>query len=151
MCLFHSGVFADSDEKQQMRKKAIKFIETNGAFAFLKSSIPNLFTKNYLAAHYNVVEDLINQSKNFSKEALVQYYTAMCNRPDNKEVIEKFNGPVLFIIGEQDTAIPLKISLQQAPLPNISFVSILSLSAHMGLWEETEKSNSILFNFLNRI
>ena len=44
--LFHSTAFPDSDEKKQTRKKGIEFIRKHGAFEFLKSSTPNLFSPN---------------------------------------------------------------------------------------------------------
>ncbi len=149
--LFHSSAFADSKEKKEMRKKAIDFITANGAAAFLKSSIPGLFTKAFASKNGQQVDNLIKQGKNFSRDALIQYYTTMCNRPDRRQVLENFKHPILFLIGEWDTAVPLQVSLQQSHLPAQSYVNILELSAHMGLWEEVEKTNTILFQFLYSI
>ena len=72
----------------------------------------------------------------------------MINRPDRTAVLKSFNKPVLFMIGEHDLAIPLNISLQQCYLPPQSHVHVLNQSAHMGMWEENEKANTLLFNFL---
>ena len=147
--LVHSSAFADSEEKKLIRKKSIDFISSNGSFAFLKCTIPSLFSKKFLEENSQQVEALIQDGKNFTKEALIQYYTAMCNRRDSREMIEKFNGPILFLIGEQDVAIPLQINLEQCHLPMRSHVTILPLAAHMGIWEEAEKTNKILFTFLH--
>lgn len=149
--LFHSSAFADTEEKKELRKKAMDFITSNGVFNFLKSSIPGLFTKTYVSNHEKEVESLIKEGEKFSKASLIQYYTAMSNRPDRRKVLENFKGPVLFLAGEWDTAIPLQISLQQAHLPTQSYIIILDSSAHMGLWEEVEKTNKILFKFLSCI
>jgi pimeloyl-ACP methyl ester carboxylesterase len=145
---FHSSVFADNEEKKEARKKAITFIQSNGSHNFLKTSTPALFTKAYAASFPEKVEALIETGKSFKPEALVQYYEAMIERPDRREVLTAFEKPVLFIIGEHDTAIPLEISLQQCYLPANSSVHILDKSAHMGMWEETAKVNEILFEFL---
>ena len=149
--LFHSSAFADSDEKKANRRKAIEFINTKGAAAFLKMSTPSLFTKLFAQKHAGKINQLIEEGKKFSNEALVQYYAAMIERPDKTEVLRNFNKPVLFLIGEQDTAIPLQSSLQQCYLPNQSHVTILKQSAHMGMWEEAEKANNILLDFLHNI
>lgn len=149
--LFHSSAFADTDEKKEVRKKSIAFIELNGAFNFLKSSIPGLFTKTYVSNHEKQVENLIKQGEKFTKVALTQYYIAMSSRPDRRKVLENFTRPVLLLIGEWDSAIPLQVSLQQASLALQTQVIILALSAHMGLWEEIDKTNRILFNFLSCI
>ncbi|MDB5279970.1 MAG: alpha/beta hydrolase [Ferruginibacter sp.] len=146
--LFHSTAFADPEEKKQTRRKAIDFIKTKGAFSFLKTSTPGLFTKSFAEKAPEKINALIEEGKKFSNEALVQYYEAMIERPDRTSVLKQMNTPVLFIIGENDIAIPLQSSLQQCYLPNQSYVTILEQSAHMGMWEESEKANKVLFNFL---
>ncbi len=146
-CLFHSSAFADDIEKKQSRRKGIDFIKTNGSYAFLRISIPNLFAGKQ---HLKEMEDLIEEGKKFKPEALIQYYHAMINRPDRTEVLKTFNKPVLFIIGEKDNAIPMQVSLQQCHLPAISHISILD-TGHMGMIEESERSFSILTSFLQNI
>lgn len=146
--LFHSSAFADNDEKKQTRLKAIDFIKANGAYAFLKTSTPALFTKEFTSAQPARIDELIEAGKNFTSEALIQYYKAMIDRPDRTSVLRTFNKPILFIIGEHDTAIPLQTSLQQCHLPARSHVHILEHSAHMGMWEESQKANKIILEFL---
>jgi pimeloyl-ACP methyl ester carboxylesterase len=146
--LFHSSAFADNEEKKQTRLKAIDFIKTNGAHAFLKTSTPNLFTKEFASAQPARIDELIEAGKSFTPEALIQYYQAMIDRPDRISVLETFNKPILFIIGEHDTAIPLQASLQQCHIPSQSHVHILKNSAHMGMWEEADKVDEIMLKFL---
>lgn len=145
--LFHSSAYADDEEKKQTRRKAIDFIKANGAYAFLKTSIPNLFAGN---KHLKEMEDLIQKGKEFSSESLVQYYQAMINRPDRTAVLRTFEKPVLFIMGEKDSAVPLQASLQQCHLPAIAYVHILD-TGHMGMIEEPDRSISILESFLHNI
>ena len=68
----------------------------------------------------------------------------MINRPDRTAVLKNFNKPILFIIGEHDKAVPFEQSMQQCYLPAIAHVHILRNSAHMGMFEETEKVNNAL-------
>jgi pimeloyl-ACP methyl ester carboxylesterase len=143
--LFHSSAFADDDSKKQTRLKAIDFIKANGAYAFLKASIPNLFADK----KYNKeIEEIIEKGRKFTPEALIQYYEAMINRPDRTAVLKKFDKPILFIIGEKDNAIPLQSSLQQCYLPSISHVNILE-AGHMGMIEQAETCKIILRSFIN--
>ena len=146
--LFHSTAFADNEDKKGMRQKAIEFIKEKGAASFLKTSIPGLFTKEYAARHPEKISGLVEKGNDFSNKALIQYYQAMIARPDRTSVLKNFNKPVLFIIGEQDAAIPIQSSLQQCYLPAQSHVYILADTAHMGMWEEEAKANSILLDFL---
>lgn len=147
--LFHSTAYADSEEKIETRKRGIKFIKEHGAFAFLKQSIPNLFGKKFSAEHPGAISALIEEGKNFSPGALITCYKAMIARPDRTAVLKSFNKPVLFIIGEEDKAVPLQDCLEQSHLPAISHVHILTQSAHMGMWEEAAKANDALLQFLN--
>jgi pimeloyl-ACP methyl ester carboxylesterase len=144
--LFHSGAYADDVEKIATRKKGIQFIEANGSRAFLKTSIPGLFYDTEKSK--SPLNVLIEKGSRFLPAALIQYYHAMIARPDTTELLKEFSKPVLFIIGEHDGAIPFAHSLQQSHIPAHSHIHILRNSAHMGMWEETGKANTILAQFL---
>ena len=72
----------------------------------------------------------------------------MINRPDRTAVLKNFGKPILFIIGEDDLAVPFQQSLQQCYLPDRSHIHILRNSAHMGMLEEPAKLNQALFHFI---
>ncbi|MEP6616896.1 MAG: alpha/beta hydrolase [Ginsengibacter sp.] len=133
--LFHSSALADDPLKIETRMKAIEFMRANGAQAFLKTSIPNLFAETFKQNHADRIEDLVKKGNHFPVTALVQYYQTMIKRPDRTELLKTLKKPVLFIIGENDTAIPLQISLQQCYIPEISYVHILPGTGHMGMME----------------
>ncbi|MEO8819826.1 MAG: alpha/beta hydrolase, partial [Ginsengibacter sp.] len=145
--LFHSSAFSDTDEKIAVRRKGISFIEKNGAEAFLKTLIPNLFSEETKNHKPELIEQLFNIAKNISAEALIQYYEAMIKRPDRVSVLESFEKPVLFMIGKHDTVIPIQAALDQCKIPAISTIHILQHSGHVGMWEEEELSNGYLKNF----
>ncbi|MGF2414644.1 alpha/beta fold hydrolase [Ferruginibacter sp.] len=148
--LFSSSAFADSEEKKEARLKSIAFVKNNGAYEFLKTSIPGLFDENWSKYHQQEIVGLVERSKQFSADAIIKYYQAMIARPDRTEVFTTFSGPVLFIIGEHDKAVPFEQSMQQCYLPAQSHVHILRNSAHMGMWEETDKANAALLQFLQQ-
>jgi len=146
--LVHSSALADSEEKKTARSRSIEFICKNGPYDFLRTAIPGLFGKQWSPDHQREIESLVEKGRNFSSEALVQYYQAMINRPDRTHVLRSFAKPILFIIGEHDTAVPFTQSLQQCYLPDQSHIHILRHSAHMGMWEETAAVNNFLLAFL---
>ena len=158
--LIHSTAFADTDEKKSNRLKSINFIRDNGAWRFLKTSIPGLF---HLSGHSSESDKnnaltkwpdrywpnrLIEKAKNFTDETLISYYMAMFDRPDRTAVLKNFAGAILFIFGVHDLAVPFKESLQQSYLANWSHIHILRKSAHMGMLEEPGKVSEILMSFL---
>ncbi len=147
--LFHSSAYADDDAKKETRHKAIEFIQANGTDAFLKTSTPGLF-KDVEASKADV-DDLLQKGKLFKPEALIQYYKAMIARPDMTSVLKSFDGPVLFMLGEHDRAVPFDQGLKQSHLPAQAHVHILRQSAHMGMLEEQEKSLLNVTDFLHQI
>jgi len=146
--LFHSSAYPDTEEKKEARLKSIEFIKNNGVNAFLKTTIPNLFTPG---KHLKEIDKLIEEGKNFSPEALMQYYRAMISRPDKSEVLKKYNKPVLFLIGENDPVVPLDVSLKQCHLPRISHIHILKESARMGMVEQPGIAREKISAFLQNI
>lgn len=146
--LVHSSAFADSEEKKAARLKSIEFIKKNGAYAFLHTSIPGLFSEQWAAGNRQQVDSLVEKGRAFTGEALIQYYQAMMDRPDRTAVLKNFAGPILFIMGQHDLAVPFAQSLQQCYLPDISQLHILRNSAHMGMLEEAGKTNNFLLEFL---
>lgn len=145
--LFHSSAFADTEAKKATRRKGVAFIKKNGTEAFLKTTIPNLFSERTKNEKPEMLTQLLEIGKNISPEALIQYYEAMIQRRDRTDVLRSFHKPVLFIIGKEDHAVPLQDSLLQCYISPISYVHILEKSGHQGMWEETQLSNSYLIHF----
>jgi pimeloyl-ACP methyl ester carboxylesterase len=148
--LVHSSAFADDKAKKITRAKAIEFIEANGAFAFLKTAIPGLFSESWSADHNAEIDALVERSKLFTPAALIKYYQAMIARPERTVVLKNFPRAILFVIGVHDKAVPFEQSMRQTPLVNLGYIHILRNSAHMGMWEEPDTMNAAMLAFLQR-
>jgi pimeloyl-ACP methyl ester carboxylesterase len=146
--LFHSSAYADSEEKKATRQKGIEFINTHGAFEFIKTSTPNLFSQPSKDKNPEFIDEYIRSLNNFSPEALVKYYRAMMQRPDRTEVIKQTKAAVLMVMGKYDVAVPLKDGLEQCHLPENVYIHILRQSGHLGMLEEPTATNCILEKFL---
>lgn len=149
--LFHSTAYSDSEEKKAIRRKGIEFINQHGAFEFLKTTSPNLFSQKTKEENPKLINEFIAGLHNFSAPALVSYYNAMVQRPDRTEMLQKATVPVLFIMGKYDNAVPLEDGLKQCHLPEKSYIYVLQNSGHMGMLEEKDKCNEILEKFLLEI
>jgi pimeloyl-ACP methyl ester carboxylesterase len=147
--LFHSTAYADTEEKKAARQKSIEFIRKYGSAAFIRQSTPNLFATDTRNDHPGLITDMIDRYSGFSPDSLVYYYEAMIRRPDRRAVLERFEKPVLFIIGNQDQAVPPQQALEQSHLPALSHIHIFQRSGHAGMLEEPDRSYSILQSFLN--
>jgi len=149
--LFHSTAFPDTEEKKVTRRKGIDFIREHGAFEFLKTSTPNLFSPHTNERSPELVNDFIQSLAGFKSEPLIAYYEAMIHRPDRIAVLKNSNVPVLFVMGEHDVAAPMQDVLKQCHLPSRSFIHILHQSGHLGMLEQPEKSNRLLTEFLANV
>ena len=149
--LIHSTAFADNEEKKQSRLKGIEAIKQYGAYPFIKNTLPNLFSTDFKKEHPTEIATLIDKVKQFTTEALVQYYQAMRNRSDRTAVLKNSKVPVLFIVGTEDVAAPLNDLLQQVHLPNIAHFHLLQGVGHMGMLEAPQQVNEHLLSFLSMI
>ena len=148
--LIHSTAYADNEEKKMVREKGIELIEEYGPHPFLRNTIPNLFGQIFKEMYPEKINALIESSANFTKESLQQYYKAMMLRPDRTNVLKSNQLPILFVAGREDVAVPLRDILMQVSLPNIAYLYVLQNTGHMGMWEEPEKLNEKLLDFINR-
>ena len=146
--LFHSTAAPDSEEKKEGRLKSINIIEQYGADAFIKQALPNMFSPVYKKQHPEQVEAYVSMGLQCPQESLIAYYRAMINRPDRTAILSSLQVPVLFVIGKDDTAIPLKGVLSQVSLPHTSSIHIFDHTGHMGMWEVPEASRLLLQAFI---
>jgi pimeloyl-ACP methyl ester carboxylesterase len=147
--LFHSTAYADSDEKKVGRKKNIDFIEKHGSAKFLEQANPNLFSDQSKKEKPQLVKEFIDRHSNFSSSSLVAYTEAMMNRADRTEVLKSFQNPVLLIIGEHDTAIPIEQSLKLCRIADFAYIYIAAHSGHLGMLEEPEFCLKAMQDFLS--
>ena len=149
--LIHSSAYADNKEKKEARLKSISFIEEHDPFEFIKTTIPKLFAESFNQQHTKKVEELVEQGKQFSKEALIAYYKAMINRPDRTQVLRKATMPVLFFIGEEDKAVNPQDAIEQSSLPLVCKVKLVKGIAHMGMLEATDELNECIDEFIKTV
>jgi pimeloyl-ACP methyl ester carboxylesterase len=72
----------------------------------------------------------------------------MMERPDRTGVLTNAGVPVLFIIGEEDSAVPLEDVLKQVNLPDVCHFHILPAMGHMGMLEMKDEVNGHILNYL---
>lgn len=148
--LFHSTAFADSDEKKATRQKGIEFIRQHGAYAFLKTSVPNLYGPATKEAAPALIEQHLQSVQSATDAALIKYYEAMMARPDRTHVLQQATVPVLFVLGRHDAAVPPEDGWKQSHMPEKTYIHMLDHSGHMGMVEEVDKSNTLLNELLTQ-
>jgi pimeloyl-ACP methyl ester carboxylesterase len=149
--LIHSTAFADSPEKKEIRKRGIALMEEYGVYAFLKTTLPNLFSERSKKEKAVSIEHLIEKGRHFSLLALKQYYIAMMQRKNRSSVLEKIHIPVLFVAGDEDMAAPKSDILKQVSKSKISVFFLWMDVSHMSMLECPEKLAGTLSTFISNI
>lgn len=146
--LFSSTAKPDSAEKKEARQKSIRMIGQYGSEAFLRQTLPTMFSESFRNKQPASVENFVTNALSIGKESLIAYYEAMMARPDRTAILKEIKVPVLFFIGKDDAAIPLNNILEQVTLPATVSIHVFEQVGHMGLLEVYEESNLILHHFI---
>ncbi|NJM93581.1 MAG: alpha/beta fold hydrolase [Cytophagales bacterium] len=146
-CLFHSSALADGEEKKANRNRTIEFVKKNGVAALVDSFVEGLFYAPNRARLESEIVDIKKMAAQTPDEVHMAYTAAMRDRPDRTKVLRDFNGPMLFLAGEEDGAVPFQLSLSQAQLsPQLRFEALPGVG-HMGMVEATQQSAEILLQW----
>jgi pimeloyl-ACP methyl ester carboxylesterase len=149
LCLFHSHPYEDPPEKKEARLKAVDFIHKNGHILYVRQMIPQLFIYDYSKGYQVEVNRLIHYAAQYSPGAIIATLHAMRERPDRSEVLRQISCPVLFLIGEQDNAIPLDYSLRMSHLPARASIHIFPMVGHMGMFSAPRETSKAFKEFLS--
>lgn len=148
MGLFHSTAYADTEEKKINRDKTINFIEENGVDVFALAFVPPLFNPDSRNRYSEEIEAITKVAKNTDPLAVIETTKAMRDRIDRSKVMSQLKVPVLYIIGKEDNAVPLEVSMKQCSLPSDSVVHILEGCGHMGMVEKKTETIKAIDNFV---
>lgn len=134
--LFFSTYFADDEERKKIRRKSLKIIEENFC-AYANAGIPNLFNpqeRNFLEPKINLAKEIAYTS---SIDGVLASQKGMAERPDRKSVLENFDGKILILAGNHDSAVDTEKTIKNLPEKS-NIKSYILDSGHNGHWEKPE-------------
>lgn len=149
--LLHSTAYPDTEQKKEMRAKAIDFMQQKGGFTFLKTAIPGLFADDFLQKQPEVVQQLVTRSGAFETQWLQAYYRAMIARPDRRHVLKNATYPVLIVAGAEDKAVSPQDAAEQAALPATCQFELMQHTGHMGMLENPKAFETYLIQFISTV
>lgn len=146
--LFHSTALPDTDEKRASRNKTIDFIERKGVLPFASAFVAPLFHISNRPRLENEIQQITEIAAQTNQNAIIATAIAMRDRVSRIHVLEKTQVPVLFIIGKNDTAVPLNDSIMQSSIPKNSTVQYLEDTGHMGMIERQNETIKTIKAFI---
>ena len=135
LSLVHSSPLADDEEKKINRQKVIEVVSKGAREAFLRQMVPGLFSEDFKRREPALVEEQVNNALEMNTESIVNFYTAMLNREDRRDVLDTASFPVQWILGEEDTIVPLEKILPLCNRAQVNSVSIYGQCSHMSMVE----------------
>ena len=147
LILLHSKANGDSEEIKSKRDLGIKMLEQHPSL-FIKDSIKSWFWQENLEKHVAEIDRLVLNAKKAQPSAYINALLAMKKRPDRRFLLKPSNK-IYYIIGKNDTVIPLEISKEEIETFASEMSTILDESGHMGLIEEKEKCEKCIEDYLN--
>lgn len=141
LLLLNSTPAADSKERKQNRKRALKVLAQNPT-AFVRMAIANLFTPEAQARHSATIAQLQQEALRFPVEGIQAAIRGMIVRPDRSDVLRKFAKNALLLAGTNDLIVPI------ADLRTVSETTGAPVreleGGHMGWCENSSKIEEIL-------
>ena len=150
MVLFHSSIYADSEDKRKSRLNDVVEIEGGNLESIVRFSIPNTFAKDNVDIFSQNIEDIKSTALMLNPEGVCAVLKGMAQRTVKQSVVSSFGKPMLFIFGAKDNFIPLDIGIDMAQSNNNIELCVLKESGHMGFIEEEEESFMNVVNFINK-
>ncbi|PID93882.1 MAG: alpha/beta hydrolase [Bacteroidetes bacterium] len=149
LVLFHSHASADDAQGKENRLRTAEIIKKD-KLQFISSFTPSLFAPENREALASTIQQLQEESHTLSKEGIIAALLGMGSRTSSLDLLTKAPWPVLFIVGKEDSRIPLQKALAQMALPPHAEALILAHTGHMGFVEEPQKTRTTLMDFTKR-
>ncbi|NOX84513.1 MAG: alpha/beta hydrolase [Chlorobi bacterium] len=149
LVLFHSHAAADDEQGRKNRDRTIEIVKKDHK-NFIISFIPLLFAVENVERFSKEIKQLQKLAVKTSAEAVMAALAGMRDREDRRKLLENLDVPVLFIIGKQDSRIPLDVVMPQVSLPKNCEAIILDNVGHMGFIEAEGLTYASLEHFIER-
>ena len=145
--LFHSHTLADNEEAKKNRERTIKVIESEKG-SFINQFIPSLYAKENQERLKAEINHQIEMANKMNPKGITAALAGMKERSMQLDTLIFSKVPVLFILGKQDSRIPLEKAMAQASTASVSQINIFANAGHMSWQEEPEKTTAALCGFM---
>ncbi len=149
LVLFHSQAAADDPEAKTNRNRTIEIVKKEHK-NFISSFIPLLFAEQNIEKFKTEIEKLKETSLKTSAEGVIAALAGMRDREENTTLLKEAGFPVFFVVGKQDSRIPVDKVISQIALPKHSESIILDEVGHMGFIEAPKIIFPVLTGFYGR-
>jgi pimeloyl-ACP methyl ester carboxylesterase len=148
LLLMDTQAGADDDAGKHKREENAQTVLRQGMQFMVDTMIPRLVAPWAPASVKAKVEEMIRRN---TPEATAAALRGMALRSDSKDILARFGGPTLVLVGDQDAITPLEKAQQMADLVSGSRLAQIPGAAHLANLENPGAVNRELDAFLASI
>lgn len=145
LVLIDTQAGADDDAARNKREESARAVLENGMDLLVETMIPRLLSPSADASLKEEVTALIRANR---REAAAAALRGMGMRPDSREILGRFGGPALVVVGEDDPITPLAKAEEMASLIKDAALARIPKAGHLPNQEAAATFNEALGTFL---
>jgi pimeloyl-ACP methyl ester carboxylesterase len=149
LALCDTRASADTAEGRANRLKSAEDVERHGPAPFIENMVPKLLGETTRRNRPDLVEEARSMMRRMSVQGIVQLQRGMAERPDSMPTLPSVDGPVLVLVGAEDTLTPpADAEVMHAGIRGSQF-NVVAAAGHFAPFEQPEECARILRNFLD--
>jgi len=139
---------ADDEDGKARREESARAVLERGPEVLIDAMLPKLLAPSASDALRNEVQEIIFAN---SAAGCAAAQRGMARRPDSREVLSRYAGPALVVVGEQDALVPPAKAKAMAELMSGAALVELPGAGHLSNLETPSEFNRALESFLAQI
>jgi pimeloyl-ACP methyl ester carboxylesterase len=116
-----------------------------------ESAVRALLPKVVVSPDSEVGREVAALMRTASPAGIAAAQRGMALRPDSKDILARYAGPALVVVGEKDPVTPLEKAKQLADLITGARLEVIADAAHLPNQEQPERFNAVLDGFLSKL
>ncbi|MFL5354316.1 alpha/beta fold hydrolase [Archangium sp.] len=147
LVLVDTQATADDEAGRARREASAQEALREGPEAVVRALLPKVVA----APDSEAGREVAAMMRSATPAGLAAAQRGMAMRPDSKDILARYAGPALVVVGEKDPVTPLEKAKQLADLISGARLEVIPDAAHLPNQEQPEKFNAVLESFLARL
>lgn len=145
LVLVDTQASADDEAGRARREASAQEALTQGVEPLVQTLLPKLVAAG---PDSPVGREVAEMMRSAARESVAAAQRGMALRQDSKDILARYAGPALVIVGEHDAITPLEKAKQMADLISGAQLEVIPGAAHLPNQEQPEHFNAVLDRFL---
>ncbi len=148
LVLVDTQATADDEAGRARREASAREVLEQGVEPMVRTLLPKLVAEGPDSEAGREVAALMRTASPAGVAAAVR---GMALRPDSKDILARYAGPTLVVVGEKDEVTPLEKAKQMADLVSGARLEVIPYAGHLPNQEQPERFNEVLDRFLSSL